>query len=108
MCAGEWDASHPENTEDPLAWVPGESACNQFQGKSWQQSMSISHTWDERIRARWMKLPLKCEQDYSPGQEGGHRHSRVTMPGLRGAGHSHGREHLNVATKLPALLALES
>lgn len=50
-----------------------------------------------------MKLPLKCEQDYNPGQEGAHGHWGVKKPGPCGAGHSRGREHLNVVPNLPTL-----
>lgn len=53
-----------------------------------------------------MKLPLKCEQDCSPGQEGGHKHLGVGKPGPCGTGHSCGR--VPVVIKLPALPDLES
>jgi hypothetical protein len=56
-----------------------------------------------------MKLPLKCEQDYNPGQEGGHKHSGIKkMPGLCDAGTLRWGEHLNMVTKLPALPGLQS
>lgn len=92
-------------TRSPQVWGPL-GVCLEWACKEVLAPLTVQHTRDTGIRARWMKLLLKCEQDRSVGQKRGHKHLGVKMPGLCDTGALPWGEALECGDKAPSIASL--